>query len=362
MKPILYSYMEETFNSNGIGILNDAVSCTVTQERNGMYELEMEYPINGIHCDDLTLLYIIVARPDQVALPQPFRIYEISKSMNGNVMVYARHLVYDLMGFPVTPFTANNVVDALEGLIQHVVGAFPFSLETDKTTEASFTVKAPTPIWDLLKGSAGGILDVYGGEYEFDWHTVKLCKQRGADRGVRIRYGKNLMNLKHDASCENWYSGIYPYWMGEDGTVVTCGGLDYPGVYPLERIKVVDFSDEFTEAPSYTELISRGQDYREANKLSEPSVSITVDCIDTNSPLLSNFGELVNYDNDLKIAVCDTVRVYFDRIALDASAEVTKTKYNVLTERYESIEIGTEKQTLPNLFKEAFEAWQHHGR
>lgn len=362
MKPILYSYMETSFNSNGIGILNDAISCTVTQERNGMYELEMEYPIGGIHYEALTLLYIIVARPDQVALPQPFRIYEIRKTMGENITVYARHLSYDLMGVPVNPFTASTATAAFAALRQNIVGPCSFSLETDKSTSATITVDAPTTVWDLLKGSEGGILDTYGGEYEFDWKTVKLHKQRGENRGVQIRYGKNMMDLKHEASCDNWYTALYPYWKGEDGTVVTGAWLKYPGVYPLSRTKVLDFSSNFTEAPSDTQLTAMAQEYRAANKLTDPSVSISVDLTHNEQVALSNYGEMVNQSTDLKIAVCDTVTIHFDQLDISTSAAVVKTEYNVLADRYVNIEIGTKKQTIPGLFREALQSWKFKKR
>ncbi len=356
MKPILYSYSEQSFHSNGLGILNDAISCVVTQERNGMYELEMEYPIGGIHYEDLTLLYIIVARPDQVALPQPFRIYEITKPMNGNITVYARHLAYDLMGVPVRPFAASTITAAFTALTQNAVSTCPFTFETDKTTAATITVEAPTAIWDLLKGSDGGILDVYGGEYEFDWYTVKLLAQRGSDRGVQIRYGKNLTDLKQEASCDNWYTALYPYWMGEDGTVVEGDLLQYPGTYPVSRIRVLDLSEEWEEAPTVAQVTARAQSYRAANNLTEPAVSISVDFTHNEQVALLNHGEMVSRDTGLKIAVCDTVTVYFERLGISTAANVTKTEYDVLADRYKTIEIGAKKQTLPGLFQDAVTA------
>lgn len=344
MKPILYSSTEKAFDSNGLGILNDAISCTVTQERNGMYELEMEYPVGGIHYETLAPLYIIMARTDTMTWrPQPFRIYEITKPLNGNITVYARHLAYDLMGIPVSPFTANTAAAALEGLTQNAIITCPFTFWTNKTTEATMTVEAPTSIWDLLKGNAGGILDVYAGEYEFDWWSVGLWKQRGEDMDVTIRYGVNLTDLKQEASTDNWCTTVYPYWRGEDGTLVTGGLCRTSEFYPFEQVRVIDYSDAWETAPTADQLSARALNYLNNQKLAEPTVNITVDFASIEADAL--FGTSIRQ----MFRICDTIKIVFDQLGISTTATVIKTKYDALTERYTSVEIGSKKQSLMDL-------------
>ena len=43
MIPILYLSDEVSFQSNGLGRLSDIISCSVTEERNGIFEVEFEY-------------------------------------------------------------------------------------------------------------------------------------------------------------------------------------------------------------------------------------------------------------------------------------------------------------------------------
>lgn len=344
MKPILYSADEKLFDSNGLGILNDAISCTVTQERNGMYELEMEYPVGGIHYENLVPLYIIMAQPDPITYrPQPFRIYETTKPLSGNITVYARHLAYDLMGIPVAPFTASTAAAALEGLTQNAIISCPFTFWTNKTTDATMTVEVPTSIWDLLKGNAGGILDVYGGEYEFDWWTVGLYKQRGAEIDTTIRYGVNLTGLKQSASTDNWCSTIYPYWVGEDGTLVTGGLCRTSGFYPFEQVRVVDYSEAWDAAPTADQLNARALSYLNNQKLAEPSVNIEFDF--AHNTYDARFGA----HTVQLFRVCDTIKVVFDQLGISTTATVIKTTYDAIAERYTKVEIGSKKQSLMDL-------------
>ena len=162
MKPILYPAGETQFVSNGLGRLSDAVSCKVVEERNGQYELELEYPVTGLHYADIMEERIICARHDDTEDIQPFRIYKITRPMNGIVTVNARHITYQLSKVVAMPFTADNCAAALQGLIDNAEGDCPFTVWTDKDLTASFTVSQPATVRSLLGGVAGSILDVYG--------------------------------------------------------------------------------------------------------------------------------------------------------------------------------------------------------
>ena len=162
--PILYSATETDFSHNGLGILGDCASCEVTEEANGIFELAMTYPMDGVHFTEIGDRAIIKAKADQFRNPQLFRVYAISKPMNGIVTVLAEHISYDLSGIPVKPFSASVASSALTGLKSNAVVDCPFDFWTDKTTSAKFNVKTPASIRSRLGGVTGSILDVYGGE------------------------------------------------------------------------------------------------------------------------------------------------------------------------------------------------------
>lgn len=346
MKPILYASTETNFDTNGLGILGDCISCVITQERNGMFELEMEYPVSGIHYEDIALRAILMALPDPISRPQPFRIYEISRPMDGAVTVYARHIAYDLAGIPVTPFSTSTAAGAMEGLKANAAADCPFSFWTDKTTAANMTVTTPTPIWSLLGGSRGGILDVYGGEYEFDLWTVKLHSQRGANRGVTIRYGKNLTDLTQEQNCEAVYTGVYPYWANSDGGIVQLPEkiVSAPGTYDFTRILTLDLSDQWENAPTVSQLRERATAYIKTNAIGVPKVSLELSFVQ-----LEQSQEYKNIALLERVSLCDTVNVEFPRLGVSASAKCVKIVFDALAERYDRVELGDAKTNLADI-------------
>lgn len=340
LNPILYESTENTFSTNGIGTLSDCVSCVVTENRNGSYELEMEYPIDGIHFSDLSLRSIITAKPNPTSEIQPFRVYEITRPISGTVTVYAQHISYDLSGIPVAPFTASSAAQAMTLLKSQSVVSHPFTFWTDKSTAATMTVEAPSSIRSLLGGNEGSVLDCYGGEYEFDGYTVRLHSARGENRGVSIRYGKNLTDINQEENCSNVYTGVYPYWLGQDGTLVQLDEkvINAPGTYNFVRILTLDLTSEWQDAPTKDQLRDRAESYMESNNIGVPTVSITVSFVQ-----LEQTEEYKDIALLELVSLCDTVNVEFEQIGVSATAECVKTVYDVLLERYNSVELGDAK-------------------
>lgn len=341
---LLYPSTETAFQNNGLGALSDAISCTVTEERNGMYELEMQYPVSGSHYEEITNRAIIFCKPDPYRDPQPFRIYRILKPISGRVTVYAQHISYDLSGVTVSPFTAGSCAGALDGLKANAVPAdMPFTFWTDKSTSGNFSVDVPSSLRSLLGGTEGSILDVYGGEYEFDRWTVKLWSQRGKDSGVTIRYGKNLTDLQQDENISNLATGIYPYWKGSDGTLVEVEGkaVNAPGTYDFTRIIPVDFTSDFQEQPMPEQLQSRAETYVEANDIGVPTVSLSVSF----QPLeqTEEYKDIALLE---RVNLCDTVTVEYPNLGVSAKAKCVKTVYDALKDRYTSIELGEARTNI----------------
>lgn len=339
--PILYSATETDFSHNGLGILGDCVSCEVTEEANGIFELVMQYPMGGIHYEDIADRSIIKAKADQFRDPQLFRVYAISKPMSGIVTVSAEHISYDLSGIPVKPFSAESVSLALADLKNNAVIDCPFDFWTDKDTSGTFRVSVPSSIRSRLGGVEGSILDIYGGEYEFDNYTVKLHNNRGMNRGVSIRYGKNLMDIKQEQNCASIATGIYPYWAGDVGGNTALVELpekivNAPGTYNFVKIRTVDFTEIFEAQPTEEELRSKAESYVESNNIGIPSVSLTV-----------SFAQLEQTDEykHLKlleqVLLFDTVNVEFPALGVSATAKAIKIVYDSLADRVKSITLGS---------------------
>ena len=347
MKPILFSEGQKTFNTNGMGRLSDAISCKVTEERNGQYELHMEYPIDGQLIEELRYSRIIYATPADGKSPQPFRIYRITKPLSGVVEIDAEHISYHMSHIPVLPFEAVGMDPAFEGLKNNSAEENPFTIEKEgafgTALANSFKVAEPNNLRALLFGSEGSVIDTFGGEWEFDHFRAILHKERGRDRGVTIRYGKNLTDLKQEENIQNTYTGICPYWKGlnEDGTeqIVYLPEKVLHSTsasnYPYQRTKVVDFSSEFQESPTAVELREKGEKYIKNNDIGTPTVSLDVSFI-----ALHQTQEYADMTRIYHINLCDTVTVLFPTLNVSTKAKVVKTVYDVLLDRYESITIG----------------------
>ncbi len=342
MTPIIYPSTENQFNTNGIGILADAVSCIVTEELNGEYELEMQYPITGIHYSEIKNRCLLFCNANRERNPQPFRIYRITKPINGIVTVYAEHISYDLSGVPVMPFTAGSAAGAMTALETGAAVASPFTFWTDKANAGNLAIATPVSSRAALGAGDNSILGIYGGELEFDRYTVRLHGQRGTDRGVSIRYGKNLTSLEQDENISNVYTGVYPYYTDGDNVIQ----LDElivaaSGSYDYERILPLDLSGEFDSAPTQAQLKAAAEEYIANNNIGVPEISLAV-----------SFAQLEQTEEYKDLALLetvymgDTVHVEFAALGVSASARCVKTVYNVLLDRYDSIELGDARKNI----------------
>ena len=343
MNPVLYESTESTFETNGLGVLSDTISCQVVEERNGIFEITLEYPLTGIHYQEIKQRRIIFIKPNPYEDPQPFRIYRITKPLSGKITVYAQHISYDLSGVPVSPFSSGSVTGALSGLKTNAAVTNPFSFWTDKTSTGDFAVTAPTSTRTLLGGSDGSILDVFGGEYKFDRWTVRLYNNRGKNSGVSIRYGKNLMDLQQDENISNVVTGIYPYWLSSEGELTELPEkiVNAPGTYDFTRISAIDFSGDFEEAPTEEQLRDRANDYISSNNVGVPTVSITVEF----QPLeqTEEYKDIALLE---RVNLCDTVNVEYSELGVSATAKCVKTTYDALKDKYISIELGDAKTNI----------------
>lgn len=347
MIPILFSANATTFTTNGLGRLSDAISCKVTEERNGAYELVMEFPITGNHYSELDVSKIIAAVPADGKGIQAFRIYKIEKPINGVCTIYAEHISYQLSMIPVMPFSAGSFSNALSALVVNAAESCPFTVWTDKTTSGAFSTSVPMPFRSLLGGVEGSLLDVYGtAEYEFDNYTIKAHASRGVDSGVVLRYGKNIVDIKQEDDIEATITGVCPYWLdSETNEIVTLPEKvvwsSHASEYPYKRTNIVDFNDKFETKPTVAQLRAAANSYISQEGFGVPKVNIEVSFV-----ALWQTEEYKNLAALERVNLCDTVHVYFEKLGITAHSKVIKTEYNVLTERYEQITLGDAQTTL----------------
>ena len=266
MYPILY----ETITPGvvpvhfGLGTLTDCLSCTVQEARNGVYELELVYPASGIHLNDIQNRRVIKAKPNFTDNPQLFRIYKIGKVMQGKVTVYAKHISYDLSGYVIESGSAHNCAGACSVLENAATG---FTITTDKTVTAEWSVKYPSSVRSWLGGKEGSLLDVYGtGEYKYDNFNINFMLHRGTNRGVTIRYGKNLTELTQELNSENLVTGVIAYYKDSEDNITKAPKVSTGLTLDSAKDYALDCSSDFDETPTVQELTDKANAYIRAYK------------------------------------------------------------------------------------------------
>lgn len=362
MIPILFKSDATDFTTNGIGRLTDAIRCTVTEERNGQYELEMQYPMDGQYYSEIRTSSIIAAVPYDGAKIQAFQVYKISRALGGRVTINAQHISYRLNWIPVMPFSASSLADTLEKIKVNSAENNPFTFEADFTSTVSCGFTIPTGCKSVLGGVDGSVLDTYGGEYEWDNFTVKLHRNRGSEKPITLLYGKNITDLTQEEVISNTYTGVCPYWSATDNNItVTLPekviSVEEARNFPFHRTKVVDFSGQFDAQPTIEQLREATTEYIEANNIGVPDVSINVSFI--------NLAGTDGYEDAAPLETVqlgDTISVYFEKLGVQTRAKVIGYEYNVLTEKYENVSIGTSRSTLASTIVEQGKAAEEMAR
>lgn len=343
MIPILYESTETAFITNGIARLRDAISCLVTEERNGVYELDLTYPIDGAHFDDIIPGRIIGVTHDDTGAIQPFDIVSYSKPIDGIATFHAVHISYRQSFLTVTGSNINSLADALN-LLATAQPTNPFSYNTDITSSAYLAGADGTPktVRSLLGGSEGSILDAYGGEYEFDGFQVNLWQNRGQNRDFIIRYGVNMTEYQDESDYFGTFNSCIPYWNGEGGPVigskVSSGLTSFNG---QDLCVPLDLSDKFETIPTTADLEAAAQSYMAGKQTNLPQQNIKVDFL-----RLQDFSGYEDFADLLECNLCDTVSVVFPRYQMRGTFKIVRTVWDVLEGRYTEMELGALRTTL----------------
>lgn len=347
MIPVLYPPNAADFSTFGLGVLTDTISCEVTEERNGVFECLLNYPVSGQHYGLITKECIIKAKPNDTAADQAFRIYRITKPLNGIVTIYGQHISYDLANVPVLPFSTESRSPQLI-LSQLLAGDIRFTGWTNYSDAKAFSVTQPKSVRACLGGTEGSMLSKWYGEFEWDNFTVKFLSHRGQKTGVVIEYGKNLTALEQDEDNSGVYTALLPYAVytpegADTETVVTLPEVTLPIVTSeIVRAKtlIMDFSDQFGDAAITEEALrAKANSYIKANPLGAtiPMVKVSFEPL-WKQPEYSALLERVN--------LCDTVTIRHSLLGVSVSAMVIETVYDTLAERYVSISLGQSKSSM----------------
>ncbi len=380
MIPILYDTNEVAFTSNGLGRLSDVISCVVTEERNNIYECDFSYPVNGRNYDlikigrivgvshgvtDLTRPtfrreditdegrdsltdengFVLTAARTGLAPEysiQPFDIVSFTRPIDGVVTFHCVHVSYRQSYLTVTGANINSLEDAFT-LLKNAEPENPFNYKTDKTSTGYMSAAdgVPKTVRSLLGGVEGSILDTYGGEYEWDGFDVILHSARGTTRDFSIRYGVNMIDYNEEFDSQGTYSSCIPYWTNGTNTIVG-DRQDSTGSTLTGRNECVplDVSSKFESQPTKAQVEEMA-----LSVMNDTNPMVPVQNIHVEFVRLQDMGY-----KDLELLfdcqLCDTIKVAFPAYNTTGEFKIVKTTWDVLRNRYESMELGDLSITL----------------
>ena len=350
MIPVLFSYdtpVFDSFETGGIGRLYDAISCFVTEayaDSSYEYTLEMQYPVTGEFFEDLNTYNIIVVTPSPDTERQAFRIRKVTRPLNGIVTVYANHISYDLDNYPVymtaSKTGAAAAIAAVGTATRGVTNPFTFSTDIADDSTVMPHPDGPVTARQLLL-MEDGVQDTFGGEWLFNNGTVSLRTSRGVDNGVTLRRGKNITDLEQNEDTEESFSGIFPFYKGGDEYVTLSEYVLTLDEAYIDAIAIVDLSKSFKSKPSESQLRAKAQKYLQQHIKAEPNVSTSVDFIPLSQTL--EYADIAAME---AVHLYDTVHVVYGTLNINVRTKVCKTVYNVLLDRYESVDLGAVKQNI----------------
>ena len=364
MRPILYSKNETRFDTYGLGEI-DALKGNATRERNGNYSAYLEYPANGPLASVFEKEMKFKADAGTRTKNQTFEIVRIVKDSSSTIKIYAQHISHKLEYMSIRHgIKVSGTADlALKTWAKNLIGDYRFDTWSDIDTvlPITFLVDKMENARLALGGVEGSILDIWGGEYEFDNQTVRLHKRLGRRAPTVLEYGRNILSAESDESIESAYTSVVPFATytpesqegdsrQQDPVLVTIPesyvDSKYVSMYANRRIKVVDFSSEFKDEgvgeskkkdiPTPEKLRALAIKYMENNRIGAPKINTKIEYVDLAQTL--DYAER-GWIEELEL--CDIVPVYYPQIGItEDDAKVTKVVYDFLNDRNESVEFG----------------------
>ena len=358
MRPILYNANETAFETYGLGEI-DATKAQVTRERNGNYTLYIEYPASGPLAGTFKNDMRIKSDAGLRTKNQTFFISRILKDSTGILKVYAKHISHltETMAIRNNTNATGTAQAALAIWALNALGGIRFDTwsDIDLTSKTIWNIADFKTARDALGGVKGSILDVWGGEYEFDNTVIRLHKQLGRKSPTVLEYGRNILRAEDDQDIEGAYTSVYPYatytpenqGTGEGGSTSQQITVELPekyvdgpyiGLYNERRVLIVDFSSNFKdkEVPTIDKLRRLAKEYAINNRLGLPKINTKIEYVDLSKTLDYKLTQILE-----EAELCDIVPVYYPQIGLTSEdAKLTTIVYDVLLEQNDSVEVG----------------------
>lgn len=338
------------------------ISAEVTEKLNDSLTLSMVCVCTEYNVKYLTIGNTITCNKDTLynGLTFTFEIYDVKYSIDGKITVMAEHISSRLRNIYVQPITEAFSAYELSNILSGYTGGNPpyMLINRKKTMRSPIIIRIPyemddvingkvmtdsiKSISDIMAGSSGSILDVCGGgfwehtgDFEMTFRKENYYSQDSKHQLAPIVYSYNMSDFNREIDMDNAKSNQVLFWKKEvDGVVeyVWACNRKFDDEYYMQASQLVDLSSKFETKPTEAQLIAAA-----------PAVST--------SPEVTITCSVTSYED--KKAVCGKkVRVIFPKFNVNEEMKIVETVYNVLTDNYKSIKLGTSKKTLSKTIAE----------
>ncbi len=333
--------------------ISSPISCTVTEQRNGIFDLELIYPLNGTNADRLIPNAILMASPRRGASEEPFKIYEVEQTIDGTVTVRAHHLVYELDGIIGKDLKSTGIAAAvLEFNNTTFLASYYtwgdnyafFHLSSSGIVDTTTLLLNPAPIsmWAYL----GQLVETFSGELSYHYVAaqnkieITLSADRGTAKDTVIQYGINIVDLDRKLNSNNLYKEVIAWWWDGADYANSFTSVSVPtGLSDTLRSLYLDTTSVFQTMPSYDNLLAAATEYIANHELTNGiQDELTVDFVPIEITTDGGYSD--------QLDLCDTAVVDASAIGITANAKCIEVVYNILTEKYDSITVGITDRTI----------------
>lgn len=347
----IYDKREKDFGHMGLCVMNEAISCVVTEELNGLYKLEMEYPITESGKYKYLTEENIIKVPTPECGKQLFRIAHKRESEK-SIHIVAYHIFYDLLDNMVLDSRPTDCLadNAIKKLLTDSIVQMGFVGSSDITTVSTSYYIRRNIVDCLLGDDENSFLNRWGGEIIRDNFNIIMKNHRGVDRGFPLKYGKNIIGIEVQTDTTELATRVIPTCLNSiNNTVIELPEkfIDSPliGNYSHPYIVEVRFDDIQLVADDQEGIHDINEIYRlmreKTNKLfSEQHTDVPKSNFRVDFISLFDTEEYKEYKILEKCYIGDTVTIDYKPLNVNIKARVISYQYDCIAEKYIKLELG----------------------
>lgn len=346
----IYSPTNTDYTKNGNMVLFPE-SCDTHAKLNGEWYLDIEHPLDEEGRWKEIVEEAVISAPTFMGNNQLFRVDDVEKT-DTEVKAKAYPIFFDSAD---ELFVYSKTLAFVNGqtALNQLMDGTKYSGESNiaRTSSAEFVNRN---LMDCLNGDSDpAFIRYWGGDVLYDNYKVIINERAGSNKGVQIRYRKNMESIRSKVDMSNVVTRLVP--IAYNGRRITGNYVDSPNVGKYAKVytRLVEFPNVKLSAD-----IEEGAEPEEgvtvcatqsalnttltnlcnelfAEGIDKPSVTLDVDMID-----LSRTEEYKEFKDLEKVSLGDTVGVYHKDLDIDTEERCIELTWDCITNSAKKVVLG----------------------